>query len=280
MRKASVCVAMLGLIVLAVPSVSSAEPTASIAVFIVKPVPIPNYTEGGTWPKTGRLGKGTALQVEYRFEGQGYGPTAGNPKGGIPPISQLNFSLPAAVRVNPTAFASCSEMTLKNSGPSGCPSTSKASPTGETLGEVVFGTERVPEKTELLAFFGAEPGSMLFYEAGHTPVPIEAVWSGHHVKSPSPYGDGVITLVPPVATVPDAALASIERIRLTAGAATKAGKKIVPYFTLPHLSKKQCKAGQGLPFKTEVTFGGKYGGEREFGIEPKTVTATYNAPCP
>jgi hypothetical protein len=29
-----------------------------------------------------------------------------------------------------------------------------------------------------------------------------------------------------------------------------------------------------------VTFGGKYGGEREFGIEPLTAEAVYHAPCP
>src|ERR1700730_12904586 len=40
----------------------------------------------------------------------------------------------------------------------------------------------------------------------------------------------------------------------------------------------QCEAG-GLPFKTEVDFGGKYGGEREFGIEPITSLAVYRAPC-
>ena len=37
---------------------------------------------------------------------------------------------------------------------------------------------------------------------------------------------------------------------------------------------------RNLPFETEVTFGGSDGGEREFGVPAKTVTATFNALCP
>jgi hypothetical protein len=276
MRKASVCLLVLGLIALSLPAVSTAaEPTVAITKFTVKAVPIPK-AGGGTWPHTGNiLGAGAAVEVEYEFTGEGYGSIAQNPKGGIAPISQVNFYLDAGAKINAKGFGSCSAATLKNVGPSGCKSNSVASPKGNALGEVTFGTERVPEEAELRAFF-APGGGLLFYAAGHSPVALEIVSSGHWVNSGKPpYGLELITQVPAIATVPGAPLASTKTINLKTGAAIKKGKKTVYYGTVP----KKCPKG-GFPLKTEVTFGGMYGGEREFGIPAKTVTATYKAPCP
>ena len=274
MRKASVCLVVLGLIALSLPAVSTAaERTVAITKFTVKAVPIPK-PGGGTWPHTGNiLGAGAALEIEYEFSGEGYGSTAQNPKGGIAPISQINFYLDAGAKLHPQAFGDCVEATLKNIGPSGCPASSIASAAGSVLGEVTFGTERVPEEAELRAFFAE--GGFLFYTAGHSPVSLEIVSRGHWINShQAPYGDELITLVPPVATVPGAPLASVKTLKLKTGAAIKKGKKLVSYGTVP----TKCK--DGLPLKTEVSFGGMYGGEREFGIPAKTVTATYKAPCP
>ncbi|TMM18867.1 MAG: hypothetical protein E6F96_05235 [Actinobacteria bacterium] len=272
MRRASICLAVLGLIALGLPALSSAaEPTASITKFTAKAIPIPK-PGGGNWPKTGNvLGAGSAVEAEYEFTGEGYGATPQNPKGGIPPISQVNFYLPAGAKIHPQGFAKCTEATLKNVGPSGCPKTSIASPLGSVLGEVTFGTERVPEESELRAFVGG--AGLLFYTAGHSPVALELVSVGHYVHASAPYGEELITLVPPVATVPGAPLASVKTIHIKAGAAFKKGKKIISYGTLP----KKCKGG--LPVKTEVIFGGsnQYG---NFGIPAKTVPATYKAPCP
>ena len=129
MRRASICLAVLGLIALGLPALSSAaEPTASITKFTAKAIPIPK-PGGGNWPKTGNvLGAGSAVEAEYEFTGEGYGATPQNPKGGIPPISQVNFYLPAGAKIHPQGFAKCAEATLKNVGPSGCPKTSIASP--------------------------------------------------------------------------------------------------------------------------------------------------------
>jgi hypothetical protein len=267
---------LLGLIALSLPAVSTAaEPTVAITKFTVKAVPIPR-PGGGTWPHTGNiLGAGADVEVEYEFSGEGYGSTAQNPKGGIAPISQVNFYLDAGAKINAKGFGSCSAAVLKNVGPSGCKANSVASPVGNALGEVTFGTERVPEEAELRAFFA--PGEGLnFYAAGHSPVALEIVSSGHWVNSGKPpYGLELITQVPAIATVPGAPLASTKTINLKSGAAIKKGKKTVYYGTVP----KKCPKG-GFPLKTEVTFGGMYGGEREFGIPAKTVTATYKAPCP
>ena len=274
MRRASICLAVLGLIALGLPAVSSAaEPTASIVKFKAKAIPVPKKG-GGNWPGTGNiLGAGAAVEAEYEFAGEGYGATAQKPAGGIPPISGVNFYLPAGAKLHPAGFGSCTEATLHNIGPSGCPATSSASPVGSVLGEVTFGSERVPEETELSAYFGE--GGLLFYTVGHSPVSLEIVSKGKYKPSHQPpYGEELETLVPPVASVPGAPFASVKTIHIKAGAAFKKGKTIISYGTLP----KKCKGG--LPVKTEVIFGGQYGGAREFGIPAKTVTATYKAPCP
>jgi len=275
MRRALTCLALLGLAVVGVPAVASAAPTAQISSFKAQAVAIPK-PGGGVWPKTGNcLGCGAAVEAEYQITGAGYGVTTQNPAGGIPPISQVNFFLPAGAKINSNGFGSCSAATLRNVGPSGCKTNSIASPVGHALGEVTFGSERVPEETELRAFF-APGGGLLFYAAGHSPVSLEIVSSGKYVNSGKPpYGLELETLVPPVATVPGAPLASVKTINIKAGAAIKKGKKIVSYGYLP----KKCPRG-GFPVKTEIIFGGTFGGEREFGIPAQTATATYKAPCP
>jgi hypothetical protein len=272
MRRASICLAVLGLVALSVPAIASAALEAKIAKFTAKAIPIPKHG-GGTWPKTGNfLGAGAAVEASYEIEGSGYGATAANPKGGIPPVSEVDFFFPAGVKLNPGPFSKCTAETLKRIGPSGCPASSFASPTGSLLGEVTFGTERVQESSELTGFFGG-PG-LLFFVSGHTPVSLEIISEGHYVKAAPPYGEELVTLAPAVATVSGAPLASVKTILIKGGAAIKKGKKVISYGTLP----KTCK--KFLPVKTIVTFGGKYGGEREFGIEPIKSEAVYHAPCP
>jgi hypothetical protein len=179
------------------------------------------------------------------------------------------------VRLHPRGFGSCSQATLSNVGPRGCPRSSIASPRGSVLGEVTFGSERVPEAAELRAFL-APGGGLLFYTAGHSPVSLEIVSSGHYVNSHKrPYGLELITLVPPVATVPGAPLASVSRIKIKVGAAIRKGGRLISYGYMP----TKCPRG-GFPVKTEVTFGGSFGPGREFGIPAQTHTATYRAPCP
>jgi hypothetical protein len=146
---------------------------------------------------------------------------------------------------------------------------------GSVLGEVTFGTERVPEQAELRAFF-APHGGLLFYTAGHSPVALEIVSSGHYRNSHQrPYGLELETLVPPVASVPGAPLASVRTIKIKAGAAIRKGRSIISYGYLP----SKCPKG-GFPVKTEITFGGSFGPGREFGIPAQVHTATYRAPCP
>ncbi len=274
MRRASTCLALLGsLAVLGLPAVASAA--APTVTFKAKAVPIPK-PGGGTYPHTGNiLGAGAALQAEYTISGGGYGATPQNPAGGVPPLAAVNFFLPAGAKINSSGFGTCEESVLKNTGPSGCKANAIASPKGSALGEVTFGSERVPEEASLQAFFGPNK-TLLFYVQGSSPVSLEFVSGGTYVSSGQPpYGLELKTLVPAIATVPGAPLASTKNINIKVGAAIKKGNKLISYGTLP----TKCPKG-GFPVKSELIFGGNYGGERNFGIPAETVTVTYKSPCP
>jgi hypothetical protein len=278
MRRASTCLAVLGLLaVLIVPAVATAAPPK--ITFKAKAVPIPK-PGGGTFAHTGNIlpgkgGLGAALQAEYTITGSGYGATELNPAGGNPPLSGVNFYLPAGAKINSNGFPTCAASVLTNTGPTGCPKSAKASPKGSALGEVTFGTKRVPEEASLEAFF-APGGGLLFYVLGNEPVNLEFVSSGKYINSgKAPYGLELQTQVPAIHTAPGAALASTKTINIKVGAAIMKGKKLVSYGTLP----KKCPKG-GFPVKSELIFGGSFGGEREFGIPAETVTVEYKAPCP
>jgi hypothetical protein len=164
---------------------------------------------------------------------------------------------------------------LKNVGPSGCSKNSAASPIGSALGEIAFGTERVPEEATLQTFFGPNKTLLVFVD-GSSPASLEFVSSGSFVNSGQPpYGLELKATVPAIATVPGAALASTKSIDVKVGAAVQRGKKLISYITIP----KTCPKG-GFPVKSELTFGGSFGGEREFGIPAETVVIPYKVPCP
>jgi hypothetical protein len=266
------CLALLGLVLLGAPASASAEEIPAPTVRVkAAAVPIPGF------PGTGNFyGKGADVEATLEIEGSGYGASPQNPKGSPPPISAVNIYLPRGVKLHPSGFASCSEATLTNIGPSGCPKRSVASPRGSVLGEVTFGAERVPELATLQAFF-ASGGGLLFYTQGSSPVSLEVVSRGKYVRSSGKYSWELQTLVPAVATVPGAPLASVSKIHLKAGAAFRSHGKVIPYGTVP--KKGECPKG-GFFGKTEITFGGTFGGDREFGIPAKTVTQVIRVPCP
>src|SRR2546429_8453047 len=266
------CLGLLGLLLLGATGQAGAEevpmPTVNVKA---SAVPIPGF------PGTGNFyGRGADVEATIEIEGSGYGATAQTPKGRPPPISAVNVYLPKGVMLHPSGFATCSEATLKNKGPRACPRNSAASALGSVLGEVTFGSERVPEEATLQAFF-APGGGLLFYTQGATPVSLEVVSAGKYVRSSGKYSWELKTLVPAVPTVPGAPLASVSKIHIKAGAAFRKHGKVIPYGTVP--KKGECPKG-GFFGKTEITFGGMFGGEREFGIPPKTVTKVIRVPCP
>lgn len=251
MRRASTCLAVIGLALLALPGVASAAPTVNIKV---KVVPIPGFKGTGYI-----LGAGAAEQFEFTIAGTEYG-------GFPPPLIGVNVFLAKGIKLEPKAFPTCPVTSLEKTG--SCPKASKAGPLGHALGVVSFGTERVPEELEVQPYFG--PGGTLeFYAAGHSPTVIELISKGHFVPASGIFGEESITEVPLVETVPGAPDGSTERISVMVGAAIKKHGKPVYYGTVP----KKCPKG-GFPFKAELMFA-PLGG-----LAPQTVPVEYKVPCP
>ncbi len=249
MRLASACQGFLFVLIsLVFASTAIAAPVATLKV---TPIPIPGF------PGTGDI-LGAAAEVEVQVT------IKGNEYGGFPsPLVGASFYAPAGVKVTPKGFGNCASAVLEASGPRGCPKNSSAGPTGEGLGVVSFGTERVDEKVSIQDFF-APTGGLTFYVEGSTPTSFQILERAYWVTAGAPYGPELIVEVPLVETVPGANDASILSFKVTVGAAYKKAKKTVSYLTL----SERCPKG-GFPVKAELKF-----------MSGETVTIAYRQPCP
>jgi len=252
MRRASTCLALLGLAVLGLPAAASAAPTVTL---VAKAVPIKGF------PGTGNIyGAGAAVEAHFTIKG-----TEGI--GGVPsPLTHVNFYLPYGAKVHAGGFVTCPPATLENVGPKGCPKKSQASPLGSANVAQKIGAETVREPATIQAFF-APGGGLQFYTNAEAPISAQLIAStGHYINSRKPYGPELDSEVRLITTLPEAPPVSTESINLVVGAAYKQGKKTVYYGTVP--KKGQCPKG-GFPLKSEMTF-----------QTGETVTNTYKAPCP
>ena len=224
MRRASTCLAVLGLALMALPSVASAAPEVS---FKAKAVPIEGYGETGNI-----YGAGAAVEAEYKISGTEYG--------GFPaPLIGVNFYLPKGSKINYKGFATCPVNTIKvEKNPEGCPKGSKAGPVGKVLGVVAFGQTRVPEEATVESFY-APGGGLSFFTFGHDPVSLEIPSTGHYTSLTGTGGKGpeLVTQIPLVETVPGAPDASVENIAIKVGSAIgpkgKHSSKDAYYGTVP-----------------------------------------------
>jgi len=255
MRRASTCLALIGLAVIGLSATASAAPTITLKA---KAVPIPGV------PGTGNiLGAGAALEAVYTISGTEYG--------GFPaPLIGVKFFGPASAKLHTQGFATCPEASLERVGPSACPKGSTAGPKGEAGGVVSFGTERVSETVSVQPFF-APGGNLESFVQGTSPVSIEILSKGHVVSSSPPFGPTVLAEVPLVESVPGALDASTEFIKVKVGAAYKKKGKTISYITVP----KKCPKG-GFPLKTVMEFGNVSNPK----VPGETAEATYKAPCP
>jgi hypothetical protein len=248
MRKASTCLALLGLVVLGLSSVAVARPVVTLKV---RAVPIPGF------PGTGNiLGAGAAVQATYTISGT-------ESTGGVPSqLRRTTFYLPAGTRLHTQGFVKCATATLENDGPEACPKKSVASPVGTVGVADPIGGELVRENATVQAFFS--PAGLNFYVNGSAPISAQIVATGHFVTASKPFGPKLVVDVPLVEALPGAPAVSTTSIRIKVGAAVRKGHKVVYYGTLP----KSCPKG-GFPVKSELTF---QSGE--------TVTVTAKGPCP
>jgi hypothetical protein len=258
MRRSANALALVALLLLALPAAASAVPTVTFKALAVK---IPGY------PDTGNiLGAGAAVKAEYRITGTEY-------LGAPPPITHVNFYLPKGAKLHTAGFPTCAKTTLEQLGPIGCKRTAAAGPIGRVEGFVNFGHEPVEETLALSSYY-APGGGIYFFTKGTDPTLIEIISSGHyvHLGGGGGYGPEIETEVPLVPSVPGAPFASVKTITVEAGSAIgpKNPKRATYYGRVP----KTCPKG-GFPIKTEVTFA-----ENGEISKPETVTKTYKAPCP
>ena len=252
MRRASTCLALLGLAVLGLSTAASAAPTVTLKA---KAVPIKGF------PGTGNIyGAGAAVEAHFTISG-----TEGI--GGVPsPLTHVNIYLPYGSKINSTGFVTCSPATLENVGPKGCPTKSQASPLGSANVAQKIGSETVKEVATVQAFF-APGGGLQFYTNAEAPISAQLIaGTGHYITAKKPYGPELTSEVKLITTLPEAPPVSTESINLVVGAAYKKGKKTVYYGTVP--KKGQCPKG-GFPVKAELTF-----------QTGETVTVTTKTPCP
>jgi len=253
MRRASTCLAVVGLAVFALTSVASATPVVTLKA---KAVAIPGFSHTGNF-----LNAGAAAEATFHISGTEY---AGFP----PPLIGVNFFLPTGSKIHTAGFKTCPAATLEAKEPTKCPPASKAGG-GTAEGVVRFGKgEPTKEKVTIESFFIA--GGLGFYTEGHNPVQLEFFSKGKYTKLSGGGGFGplLITEVPLVETVPGAPDASVETINVKVGKAFKSKGKAVYYGMTPKTCKGSWKG------KAELLFAGLGG------LSPQTVVAPYSLPCP
>ena len=246
--------ATLGLLL---ASVAGAAPVVTVKAKIL-PVPInPASAKSKNYPKTGNiLGAGASVETRFTISGTEYG--------GFPsPLTGVAVYLPKGTKLHPQGFATCSNGILETHEVQKCPKKSIASPKGEVVGVVSFGSTRVQEKATVQAFF-TSGGGLAFFTEGTSPTLIEILSTGRFSGASGAFSQKLSAVVPLVETVPGAPYASVESIKIKVGAAYIKHKKLISYGTVP----SKCPKG-GFPAKTELKF-----------LSGETSTASIKVPCP
>lgn len=276
MRRASMCLALLGAAVLGVPAAASAAPTVT---FKAKAVPVPKNLSkkgGPTWPGTGNiLGKPAAFEAVFTIKGSEY-PTAseGFTLGtaldvGPAPLRRVMVFLPKGTKITTKGFPTCSKSKFEDHLEPPCPKGSEASPPGEANGKVFFGKTAVAEKVLVQAYFVPGNNKAYFWIEGKSPASIERYAEGRVLSTSGPFSKKLESNVPLIETTTGAPDAMAEQIKVTLGAAFMKGKKLISAGYVP----KTCPKG-GFTGKAELWFGG--GEESTW----QKVEETTRVPCP
>lgn len=214
-----------------------------------------------------KLGAPTNLSLTAKFiSGTGGPPT---------PITKFILYTPSGLGIDTRGAGTCTPATLEQKGPSGCPPSSRAGFGGGT-GVLELPTQTIHAQYTLDLFFAPRENGrlkLLVYVSVVKPTGVELVLIAKQVPAPKPYGLGFSVEVPPVATFPGAADASVESAFVTVGGAN------VAYFQTVHGRKKlislrgiivprKCPAG-GFPTEGTVDF-----------ADGSTLTVHPTIPCP
>jgi hypothetical protein len=191
------------------------------------------------------------------------------------PISKLTLYGPAGLRVQAQAVGTCTETTLLQRGPAGCPADSRVG-FGGGIGVLALPNGLVREPFTLDFFFAAsEHGRLrlLVYASASSPVNVELVVTAKEIRAPKPYGLGFSVQVPRVSTIPGAAYASVE------SAFASIGSSHVAYFKTVHGRRTLVHVG-GLIVPTRCPAGGFPTRGTAVFADGATFTVNPAIPCP
>lgn len=214
-----------------------------------------------------RLGAATNLSLAANFASGADVPRS--------PIDELTLYGPAGLGVKARGAGTCTEATLYQRGPAGCPANSRVG-FGGGVALVALAEHLVREPFTLDFFFASVRRghlSLLTYVNGVSPVSTAFVVVVNEIPTSRPYGLGFSARVPRVSTVPGGSYAYIESAFATLGAGD------VAYFetvhgrrTLVHIKgltvPRACPPG-GFPTHAAIEF-----------ADGAKLTVNPTIPCP
>jgi hypothetical protein len=160
-----------------------------------------------------RLGAGTTVTLAITFSAE---------SGEVPaPVRHAVVHLPVGLGIDMHGVGTCSETRLQARGPRGCPPSSRVGNGRATL-EAHLGSQTISENASLSAFRGPNQGGHSTLEIsgqGQTPLVERVLMISVIEPDHAPYGNKLVTSIPPIPTLPGEPNASTIRFSLTVGTA-------------------------------------------------------------
>jgi hypothetical protein len=249
MRKASMCLALIALAVVGLPTVASAATVTGVKAAIK---PIPGFPETGDI-----LGAGAEVEIEGKLEGNEL-------PGGLPlQTRKLVLYFPAGTKIDPTGFPTCTVAKLEEVGPEGCPKQSRIADGTVGVADQIGTGEATREEGALEVFITPGDGVVAYANAA-SPISAQIIIPAKWETAPPPYGPKLTFNIPLVDSVPGALPVSGTSIKEKAGAAIRKNGKTYYYGRVP----AKCPKG-GFPGKGEVTLEGG-----------QNIVTEVKVPCP
>jgi hypothetical protein len=161
-----------------------------------------------------RLGASTTFALTIAFTAE---------SGEVPsPLRHAIVHLPAGLWIEMHGVGTCSKARLQAHGPRGCPASSRVG-TGHATLEAQLGSQTISENASLSAFRGPNQGGHSVLEIsgqGQTPLVERVLMVSVLEPDHAPYGNKLVTSIPPIPTLPGEPNASTIRFSLTVGAAS------------------------------------------------------------
>lgn len=190
-------------------------------------------------------------------------------------VTKLTLYAPGGLGVDARGALTCSRTALEGHGPAACPARSRVG-FGGGVGVLALPSQTIRAHFSLDFFFAStRPGalSLLAYASTTSPLVEELVLIAREVSAPKPYGLGFSVEVPPIATLPGAAPASLESVFASLGAAN------VEYYERVH-GKRRLVPLRGLLVPKSCPSGGWLAEAAVVFADGGSLTVHPRIPCP